>query len=188
MVPTSQSLLDRLRNAPPDAADWRRLHDIYLPLLRSWLSRVPGLGDEADDLAQDVLVVLVRELPAFERRRDGSFRAWLRQLAVNLVRNWRRKGRPRVSNEELLTQFEDANSDLAHQWDRDHDRHVFDRLLDAVRPDFAAPTWNAFRRFAIDGVPAARVGEEFQLSEAAVLQAKSRILKRLRQEAAGLIE
>lgn len=181
-------MLERLKSPDAPNADWQRLHEIYVPLLRHWLGKLAVPADDVDDLAQEVWLVVLRKLPEFERRRDGSFRAWLRQLAVNLVRNWRRKGRPQVSNEELLTQFEDANSDLAHQWDRDHDRHVFDRLLDAVRPDFAAPTWNAFRRFAIDGVPAARVGEEFQLSEAAVLQAKSRILKRLRQEAAGLIE
>ena len=73
-VPTSVSLLDRLRVARPDASDWDRLQGIYLPLIRRWLARVPGLGDEADDLAQDVFLVVVRELPRFERRREGSFR------------------------------------------------------------------------------------------------------------------
>ena len=37
---TSLSLLDRLKHAKPDAAEWRRLQDIYLPLIRSWMSRV----------------------------------------------------------------------------------------------------------------------------------------------------
>jgi RNA polymerase sigma-70 factor (ECF subfamily) len=73
--PTSLSLLERLRTAAAGASDWQRLHDLYLPLIRSWLRRVPGVGDEADDLAQEVLVVLVRELPSFERGRVGAFRA-----------------------------------------------------------------------------------------------------------------
>ena len=63
MVPTSVSLLDRLKVARPDASDWGRLQDIYLPLITRWLRRIPGLGDEADDLAQEVFVVMVRELP-----------------------------------------------------------------------------------------------------------------------------
>ncbi len=43
-VPTSVSLLDRLKVARPDASDWHRLQGIYLPLIRRWLARVPGAG------------------------------------------------------------------------------------------------------------------------------------------------
>jgi RNA polymerase sigma-70 factor, ECF subfamily len=68
MNTTSLSLLDRLKAAAPDAVEWRRLEEVYLPLVRSWLARVPGLREEADDLAQDIFLVLVRALPAFERR------------------------------------------------------------------------------------------------------------------------
>ncbi len=90
MTPTSLSLLDRLKVAKPEATDWGRLQGVYLPLIRRWLARVPGLDGEADDLAQDVFVILVREIPRFERRREGSFRAWLRQVTVNKVRSHRR--------------------------------------------------------------------------------------------------
>ena len=69
MNPTSLSLLDRLKVARPDASDWDRLQGIYLPLVQHWLSRVPGLGDESADLAQEVLVVF-REVPRFDRHRE----------------------------------------------------------------------------------------------------------------------
>jgi RNA polymerase sigma-70 factor (ECF subfamily) len=157
MIPTSLSLLNRLRQAAPDASDWQRLHDIYLPLIRSWMRRVPGIDDEANDLAQEVLVILFRELPSFERRRDGSFRAWLRQITLNRLRAFHkaRGNRPFAgggdATEELLVQLEDPTSDLARKWDRDHDRHVFDRLLTLVRPDFGPDTWAAFTRFAVEG-------------------------------------
>ena len=91
MNPTSLSLLDRLKAARPETSDWGRLQGIYLPLIRRWLGRVPGLGDESADLAQEVLVVVFREVPRFDRRREGSFRAWLRQVTVNQVRTYRRK-------------------------------------------------------------------------------------------------
>lgn len=57
-----------------------------------------------------------------------------------------------------------------------------------VQPDFAPATWLAFTRFALDGQPAARVAEELVLSESAVVQAKSRVLKRLREEAGDLMD
>jgi RNA polymerase sigma factor (sigma-70 family) len=192
--PTSQSLLDRLKQPQPDAADWRRLHDLYQPLIRQWLARISGLGDEADDLAQEVLVVVVRELPKFERRREGSFRAWLRQIMVNRVRTFRKlqQRRPRTGldsdGEDFLARLEDPASDLSRQWDREHDRHVFQKLLDTVRGDFEQATWEAFQRFAVEGRPAAQVAKELGVSENAVLQAKSHILKRLRAEAGDFLD
>ena len=115
---TSVSLLDRLKVARPDASDWNRLQEIYLPLIQRWLSRVPGLGDESADLAQEVLVVVFREVPRFDRQREGSFRAWLRQVTVNKIRNYRRKRhrRPAVGLDPadgFLERLSDPNGDLA---------------------------------------------------------------------------
>jgi RNA polymerase sigma-70 factor (ECF subfamily) len=189
MDTTSSSLLDRLRTARPDAAEWGRLRDLYLPLIRAWLARVPGLRDEADDLAQEALVVVFRELPSFERRRDGSFRAWLRRVVVNRVRaHWRNRRRLPDGSDGVLAELEDPSGDLVRRWDRDHDRHVLRRLLALVEADFAPTTWAAFVRFALEGRPAAAVAAELGTSEGAVLQAKFRVLKRLREEAAGLTE
>jgi RNA polymerase sigma-70 factor (ECF subfamily) len=192
MGATSLSFLDRLRQAAPDAPDWRRLQEIYSPLIWSWVCRVPGVRDEADDLAQEVFVVLVRALPAFERRHDGAFRAWLRQITLNRVRAWqkgrRRRGRAGGAEvEALLAQLTDSTSDLSRQWDEEHDRHVLNRLLAMVQPDFRPRSWTAFTRFALDGLPAARVAQELGMSETAVMQAKARVLKRLRAEAGELI-
>jgi RNA polymerase sigma-70 factor (ECF subfamily) len=189
---TSLSLLDRLKVARPESSDWKRLHAVYLPLIRWWLGRVPGLGDEADDLAQEVLVVVFREIPRFDHKREGSFRAWLRQVTVNRVRTYRRQRQRRPLTgldpaDGFLERLADPAGDLAREWDQAHDRHVVDRLLAIVRPDFKTASWEAFRRFALEGVPARQVAEELGVSENAVLTAKSRILKRLRQEAGELL-
>jgi RNA polymerase sigma-70 factor (ECF subfamily) len=192
MTTTSVSLLDRLKAAGPDASDWNRLQGIYLPLITRWLGRVPGLDEEADDLAQEVFVVVIREIPRFQRQREGSFRAWLRQVTVNKVRTHRRRRHRRPTagvdaTDGFLNSLADPHGELAREWDLDHDRHVFAKLLAVVQPDFNSTTWEAFRRFAVDGLPAARVAEELGLSVNAILQAKSRILKRLREEAGDLL-
>jgi RNA polymerase sigma-70 factor (ECF subfamily) len=194
MNTTSLSLLDRLKNAKQDATAWQSLQEIYLPLIRSWLSCLGSLRGEVDDLAQEVLVVVLRELPAFERRRDGAFRAWLRQITVNRVRSFCkvRQRQPRAGlaheDEQLLAQLADPASDLARQWDREHDRHVLQKLLAMVRPDFEPTTWQAFTRFALEGLPATRVAQELGISESAVVQAKFRILRRLREETEELLD
>jgi RNA polymerase sigma-70 factor (ECF subfamily) len=55
-------------------------------------------------------------------------------------------------------------------------------------PQFAPATWEAFRRFALEGIPAAQVAAELGLTVNAVTLAKSRVLKRLRKEAGDLLK
>jgi RNA polymerase sigma-70 factor (ECF subfamily) len=194
MASTPVSLLDRLKSAKPDAAEWRRLQDIYLPLIRSWLARVPALGDEFLDLSQEIFFVVIRELPKFERQREGSFRAWLRRVTVNRVRTWsKQRGRRPVAGagdgiDAFLDQLEAPSGGLTQQWNEEHDRHVFQKLVEGLSEEFTPTTWSAFREFALGGRPASMVATELGISENAVLLAKSRVLKRLRAEAAGLLD
>jgi hypothetical protein len=58
---TSVSLLERLA-ALPTSDDWRRLDDLYRPLLRAWMARAGVSASDVDDLVQDVLFVLSREI------------------------------------------------------------------------------------------------------------------------------
>lgn len=163
---------------------------MYLPLVRLWLARTPGLADEADDVAQEVLLVLVRELPEFRRQREGSFRTWLRKVTVNRVRTWcrNRQRLPQVGFDEFLSQLEDRNSQFSRRWDQEHDQHIFEKLLAVVKNDFDSRTWQAFQLFVIENRKAKVVAEELGISESAVILAKSRILKRLRKESTGLID
>jgi len=57
---TSASLLERLAGKPTDD-DWRRLLELYQPLLRAWTARVGVTPSDSDDLAQEVLLVVFRE-------------------------------------------------------------------------------------------------------------------------------
>jgi RNA polymerase sigma-70 factor (ECF subfamily) len=189
MTQTSASLLDRLKGATATDPEWRRLQDLYLPLIQTWLARIPGVREESEDLAQEVLMVMIRELPVFQPRGPGSFRAWLRMIAVNQTRAYfkRRRRHPVTGTEGLLAQLEDSNSELSRQWDQEHNRHLSQRLLQMVKPDFTEATWQAFTRFALEGRPAASVAAELEMSENAVLLAKSRVLKRLREEAGAFL-
>ncbi|HEV3082177.1 MAG TPA: sigma-70 family RNA polymerase sigma factor [Gemmataceae bacterium] len=189
---TSASLLDRLAAHPSDA-DWRRLFDLYSPLLRVWLARAGVPSTDADDLAQEVLLVVFREVSGFERRGVGAFRAWLRTILANRVRDYfrARQKRPTATGDsafqEKLAELEAPGSALSQLWDREHDQHVARQLLKVVQVDFTPPTWRAFCRQVIDGAPAAQVADELGLSLNAVLLAKSRVLRRMRRELRGFV-
>lgn len=185
---TPLSLIERLRD-PADAASWRRMVDLYTPLIRRWLGRsVPG-ADE-DDLVQEVLGAVLRAMPTFVHTgRPGAFRRWLRTTtARHLSAFWRaRRARPGEAPPAAWEQLEDSESELARAWDREHDEYVARRLLELIEPEFTPTTWLAFRRQVVDGLPAAEVAAELGTSVNAVLLAKSRVLARLRREGLGLI-
>jgi RNA polymerase sigma-70 factor (ECF subfamily) len=191
---TSVSLLGRLAGGAPTDDDWRRLDDLYRPLLLAWVARAGVAGSDAEDLVQDVLFVVWREIAGFEWRGHGAFRAWLRTILANRVRSKFRgdKSRPTATGDSdflrRLDELESPDSALSKLWDREHDEHVAASLMRRVQGDFAPTTWQAFRRHVLDGEPAARVAEELGLKLNSVLLAKSRVLKRLRQELAGLVE
>jgi RNA polymerase sigma-70 factor (ECF subfamily) len=191
MPNTSHSLLECARDLA-DATSWRRLLDLYSPLIRRWVGPYVAQPADADDVLQDVLSMLVRELPRFEHSgRPGVFRAWLKALAINRLRvHWRTR-RPAFGGDavqERLHRLEDPESDLSRAWDEEHDRHVAQTLLESIRLEFQPATWHAFEATIRDGRPTAEVAAELGLSENAVLIAKSRVLKRLRQKAEGLID
>ena len=81
---TSASLLERLAGSPSED-DWRRLNDLYQPLLRAWTARAGVAKSDADDLVQEVLLVVFHEVGSFERRHQGAFQAWLRDVLARRV-------------------------------------------------------------------------------------------------------
>jgi RNA polymerase sigma-70 factor (ECF subfamily) len=193
MSQTSLSLLDRICTRGDEEA-WRRLAAIYTPVLHACLRRYDLQPADADDVVQDVLLVVSRELPAFEHNgRSGAFRRWLRVILVHRLKNfWRsRRYRPPAAGgsdmAEQLQQLEDPQSQLSREWDLEHERQLLRSLLSQVEPRFQESTRLAFRRVAIDGADPTEVARELGLSLNAVLIAKSRVLKELRQEGAGLL-
>jgi RNA polymerase sigma-70 factor (ECF subfamily) len=194
MAETSATLLQRL-NDRSDAVAWKRLVDLYTPLINRWLRRQGVSAEDAEDLSQDVLAIVVHEVARFRHNgRAGAFRAWLRTITTNRLRqSWRSRrfqvqtsGSPDL--DATLDQMEDPASELSRRWDREHDEFVLQRLLDLIEADFQPATWQAFRRLVIDGMPAEIVAAELGLTVNAALIAKSRVLSHLRRNAEGLIE
>jgi RNA polymerase sigma-70 factor (ECF subfamily) len=188
MIPTSATLLQRLLDRN-DGAAWDRFVALYEPLLRRWLApQLPQVAD-LDDVTQQVLTVVLEKLPAFEHSgRAGAFRAWLRAISTNCLRKfWRSRPAAGPDPEALLLQLEDSQSALSQQWDREHDEFILRRVLELVEPEFTPKTWTAFRRVALEHAEPEVVAAEVGMTVNAVCIAKSRVLRRLREEIEGFV-
>ena len=84
--------------------------------------------------------------------------------------------------------MEDPHSGVSRLWDEEHDQYVTNYLLEQIKNEFRSGTWQAFQRLVLDQASPDDVAAELNISVNAVFIAKSRVLKRLRQIGANLID
>lgn len=189
-IETPQSLLILIRN-PGDRDSWTTFVAIYGPLIRSY-ARYQGLQDaDMDDVAQIVLSTVSRVMPAFDYRPEkGRFRDWLGTVTRNAIRKLmnrsRREARP--SGGDGLEPEIPIEPEPDPDWSARFHAHVLRVACDRIRHQFEPLTWSAFTRTWLEDVSAVAVADELGMPIHAVYVAKSRVLKRLREEVLILAE
>ena len=188
MTTTPITLLERLRR-PGEQDAWFRFVGLYTPLIYYW-SRQAGLQQsDAADLVQEVFAHLVEKMPGFVYDPARRFRAWLRTVTLNLLRDRaRRRGdRPIAFGEQGLDAITvpDGADALDEQ---DYRGYLVKRAMQVMRADFNEATWQACWRHAVEGRPAADVARELGMTVGAVYAARFRVLGRLREELGGMLE
>lgn len=191
----SSTLLLRLRRNEPTA--WQRLVQLFGPTVYSRCRRAGLSPDDAADITQEVFRSVTIGLPSFRRDRPGdSFRGWLATIVRNRIADhFRRVGdrpqgrggtefRQRVENEPApFEQPADAGAPRP-----DEDRGVVHRAAALVEGEFEPRTWQAFWRTAVEHAAPSDVAADLGISVNAVYKAKSRVLRRLRDELDGLLD
>jgi RNA polymerase sigma-70 factor (ECF subfamily) len=190
---TSLSLLDRVRAADPQA--WQRLVQVYSPLIFSWC-RQTGLGpDDAADVMQDVWHAVSGAIGRFRRSGDsGTFRGWIWTITRNKLRDHFRTRAGEAPAEggstacARLREVPDGEPDESVDDPSGGSAGLLHRAVELIRGDFAEGTFQAFWLTAVDGRAAADVAAVLGISVDAVYQAKSRVLRRLREELGELVD
>ncbi|QDU21285.1 RNA polymerase sigma factor [Urbifossiella limnaea] len=184
------SLLERVRHQ--DAAAWHRLVLLFTPVVYQWVRRGGVPEADAPDVVQDTFVGVLHSVVEFRRDHDGAtFRGWLRRITQYKVRDFFRRQADRptaeggsAANVRLHLHPELPPDDEADETDS---QSLVRRGLELIRDEFEPRTWQAFQAVGVDERPAAEVAAELGMSVGAVYVAKSRVLKRLREELDGLV-
>jgi RNA polymerase sigma-70 factor, ECF subfamily len=189
----SSTLLDRIRAQQPEA--WERLVNLYSPVVYQWCRQYAVPRDDAPDLVQEVFVSVALHIGGFRRDRAGdSFTAWLRTITRNKIRNHfsARRGKPAAQGgtdaQMRLLDVPEAPDPSETTDPREVNNLVVPIALNLVRAEFENRTWEAFQRAAVEGQSPAQIAADLGMSIQAVYKAKSRVLRRLRQELDGLME
>jgi RNA polymerase sigma-70 factor (ECF subfamily) len=172
-----------------DAEAWRRLVELTTPLLFSWAHLARLQAADAADLVQELLTVLAQRLPTFDYDREKSFRGWLRTVTLNKYREQRRRraAAPATEPDDRLDHVE-CPPESEQFWQREFHEQLVARALEIMRSEFRETTWRACWEAVVSGRSAADIAAELGITEVAVWSAKSKVLRRLREELEGLMD
>ena len=171
---------------------------LYSPLVRHWC-RQSGIPEhEIADLSQEVFAAVASSLATFQSDRAGTtFRAWMRGIARHkLWHHARRLSEPAVGGTDIqkrLEQFPAPADENAVEGEPELSESQADvtglyrRALRQVQHQFEGRTWTAFWRVTVEDRLPAEVASELGITVNAVRQAKSRVLRRLKEEMGELI-
>ena len=179
---THVSLLRALGMPESDAA-WADFVERYADLIRG-VARRRGLGEaDQEDVLQDVLAQLARAMERFEYDPDrGRFRSYLRTITLRVIfakfRQRHRAGTQQAFDDDAASH----DDELGAAWEDEWRRHHLRRGLAYAQSIASESDLAAFRAYAIEGLPPARVAEAIGLTIDQVYQAKTRILKIIRDK------
>ena len=185
---TSRSLLERIK--ADDAAAWDRLISLYAPMAYRWCRRCDLPEQEIADVLQEVFQSVGTHISSFRKDKEGdTFRGWLRTITQHkVVDHFRKLGREPGGAGGTDAQVRFAKLPAAPRPDEDDsserraDRGVVGRALELIRGEFEERTWRAFWLTAVEDRVPTDVAIELGMSPGAVRVAKSRVLRRLRDE------
>jgi RNA polymerase sigma-70 factor (ECF subfamily) len=187
---TSPSLLLRIRD-PGDSASWGTFVNLYAPLIYRY-GRRHGLQDaDAADMTQEVLTRVARAVRDFSYQPErGRFRDWLGLLTHRaLLTSQKKAGRQEAGYGGPDGPADEAAALPADStWTDEFNDHLLRAASERIRPAFETQTWDAFDLVWNHDRPAREVARELGVPVATVYVAKSRVLRRLRDEVLHLAE
>jgi RNA polymerase sigma factor (sigma-70 family) len=184
---TSTTLLRRLRQDPTDPSAWNDFVDRYGRMIYRWCRRYRLQEADAEDVTQNVLLILAAQMKKFSYDPAKSFRGWLKTITY---RSWcqftrsRNKPGAGLGGDQNLDQLcsAEAGADFLHLLQQEGDRELLKKAMDLVRLRVQPHTWEAFRLLALEGRSGIQVAEQLQLKVGTVFVARSKVQRMLHQE------
>lgn len=190
--PTSHlSLIERLQQSW-DPKGWDELCEAYYRPIYYFLQRRYGLSrEDCEDTAQEVLIVVVRDIVNYDQTRSrrqqrARFRTWV-IWRIRSVCSARAARRARRAEGRMGTVPFDEDIHGGAVEDNDPEEWIWQggllrAALDRVRKSVSASTYESFVRYVIEGEPASEVAGGLGISVASVYTNKRRMIARIRAE------
>lgn len=169
-----------------DADAWRRLVELYSPLVYHWCRRSRLSDADAADLLQEVFGSVWTGIAAFRHDRESdTFRGWLWTIAQNRLKNfyakqarqWKAAGGTSAQQQMLQAKWNSGEI-----FEPTALGGLFYRAIERVRIEFEPRSWQAFWLTTAEDRSIEETAKNLGITPNAVYKARSRILRRLREE------
>ena len=177
------SILIRVRSGESQA--WQQLVLIYGPVVYDW-GRACGLQDsDATDVMQATFTTVAARI---NQHSGGRFRGWLWSIFRSRLMDHHRARakRPVAIGGSTANLNMQKILDLPPEETEEDRSSLLMRVLESVKEKIEEHTWTAFWRTTVENGTAADVAADLGVEVWVVHNAKSRVLKRLREELTGL--
>jgi RNA polymerase sigma-70 factor (ECF subfamily) len=189
MGSTSATLLGRLRDLT-DTQAWKAFCDCYMPRLIAWCQNKGLQRADAEDVAQEVLMRVVKYMQTFVYDPKRNFSGWLRAVWHSAWADYLRslppggQGTGDSTVGELLHNI--PGGDLTQELEEEFQREVLEEALARVQPRVSSRDWKIFYDLVFDGKSGTEVAEEHGLKVPAVLMVRLRVQNKVSKEMARL--
>lgn len=184
---TSLSLLARLRDESTDGPGWQEFVRRYQPLVYKWCRRWGLQDSDAQDVSQNVMLELAKQMRVFEYQAGGRFRAWLKTVTRRAWYDYtlrRKRAEFQAAESDLWRRLAspDAETDLLETLDEECHREMLQLAMERVRTRVKEVTWSAFQQTELDDQPADQVAAALGIQRASVYVARGRVRKMIVEE------
>ena len=189
---TRSTMLAKVRS-PDDREAWEQFVLVYRPVIYR-MARRRGMQDaDAQDLVQTVLIRVAGAIDRWEQQPGTRFRHWLRRVAKNAIltslsRSPKDLAAGGSDMHELLVKQPEVTSAIEQDLALESMREQYLRAAVTVQTDVNTETWRVFELTVIDGQSCDEVATSIGKSVGAVYAARSRVMRRLRDQIQRLEE
>ena len=192
LAATRASLLTRLKD-PGDDTGWQRFFDTYAGLIHNCALKAGCSPTEADDVLQEVLLSVAREIPNFKYDpKKGAFKSWLfcivGRRVIDLFRKRRVGDARRLDSAFLPDEIGSANHEMEAGWENEWREHVLNRASDLVKTQVSANQWQMFELSTVQDWPMERITAFLGVNRAQVYMARMRVTRLMKRAMAVIAE
>jgi RNA polymerase sigma factor (sigma-70 family) len=189
---TRSELLEQAKNWEDQSA-WEKFCDLYRRLIHAFSIRSGLTDDEAQEVAQDILLEVAVRLKNGEYQRDqGSFRGWLFRLTRWRITNQfhqRQSGHVSLDQPGVIEAVESASAGAVEDnetWEEEWQRALLAAAFERLRGCMNIEHFQVLHALVWHGWSPEQVAKTFKMSRTAVYLVKLRCLSRLKRQIARL--
>ncbi len=191
LIPTRLSLLTRLKDWE-DRDGWKEFFDTYWRLIYGVALKAGLTETEAEEVVQETIVAVAKQMPTFRYDAAGSFKGWLLQITrrriVDQFRKrppWEKDAGPPGDDSSRTAAAERIPAealDLQPVWDEEWQRNLVEVAKQRVKARISPRQYQIFDLYVVKEWPVREVALTLSVNDAQVYLARHRVSRLVREE------